>query len=284
LSLILTAQALDARRFDHARLDELFDLILIDDDVDPETPLPAQVPLDWDQEALVDGYRLSRQLWIEGTDHGKLIELVRKLRRDRDLNDEDRLAYKYARAMYKHVRFAHALADARHRYPIILNWTTVALGHLQDAFKNKHRASVWRQAQLNLFLLSGGPQDLVHNEIDRLRADTPAGFRTYTLRQMDGLRAALARDTMTGKVFHHTRKIASRQVAFLNNMLALRHDEDLYRTARCWAAINGLMGSMHDVLIERRVAGTQDYHREQFALPDDIAGRLRAILALYPKP
>jgi len=282
---ILNAQALDARRFDHRQLDRLFDWILINDEVDPETPLPAKVPLDWDQEMLIDGYRLSRQLWIDRVDRARLIALMRTLRRARDLNEEDRTAYKYARAMYKHVRFAHALADVRHTYPKMLNWTTVALGHLQDSFKNKDRGSVWRMALLGEFLLGWGPQARVRAELDQLRPVTPEGHRAYTLLQFDGLRRALEREGMTGKVFHSARKVVSRQVAFLNNMLTLQAgDEDLYRTTRAWAAVNGLMGSMHDVLVERRVAGTQDYHREHFPLPEEIAERLRAMLALYPRP
>ena len=52
--------------------------------------------------------------------------------------------------------------------------------------------------------------------------------------------------------------------------------------SRSLAAINGLMGTMHDALIEQRIAGTRDYHREPFALPDEIRRRLTMLAERYP--
>jgi hypothetical protein len=283
LSGVLSAGQLDSHRFDRAQCDALFAAILIDDEVDEETPLPAHVSLDWEQALLIDGYRLCRQLWTEGVDRDTLTALVDRLAQDRDLSPADRLAFKYARAKFKHVRFACALFGARHRYPIILDWMTTALGHLQDAFKTGMRGKVWREAMLNRLFLSAGPQALVRREIDRFDPATPAEFRAYTLRQIATLRDVAAREAVTGAQFHATRKIASRQVAFYDTIRTLAPTEERFRMSRAWAAINGLMGAMHDELVERRVAGTQDYHREHFALPDEIRFRLREMTMLYPR-
>lgn len=40
---------------------------------------------------------------------------------------------------------------------------------------------------------------------------------------------------------------------------------------RLLAAINGLMGRMHDLLAKRRTAGTRDYRGAPFDAPDDSA-------------
>jgi hypothetical protein len=282
LSRILDAKALDARRFDQVQLDALFAAVLIDDEVDAETPLPDRITLDWDQALLVNGYRICRQLWTDGVDRARLIALVEKVGRDRDLGADDRLAYKYARAKFKHVRFACALFGAKHRYPTILDWMTTALGHLQDAFKNGETRRVGREAMLNRLFLRDAPMALLHREIDRLDPATPAGFRAYTARQIATLREVVARDTVTGAQFHAARKIASRQVAFYDTIRTIQPTEERFRMSRALAAINGLMGSMHDELVERRVAGTQDYHREHFRLPDEIRARIAALVALYP--
>lgn len=282
MSRILDAAALNAHRFDQARLDALFAAVLADDDVDAETPLPGTITLDWDQDLLIDGFRLCRQLWIEGVDRTALIALVETLRRDCDLGPADRLAFKYARAKFKHARFACALFGARHVYPTVFDWMTTALGHLQDAFKNGQDNKTRQEALLCRTFLRDAPMHLVQRGIDRLDPATPAGFRAYTARQITTLRAAVARDTLTGHQFHAARKIASRQVAFYDTIRTIEPTEERFRMSRAWAAINGLMGAMHDTLVLHRTAGTQDYHRAPFTLPDEIAERIRAITALYP--
>jgi hypothetical protein len=282
LNIVLDAGALDARNFSRAQLDAFFGAILINDKVDADTPPPDTVALDFAPELLIDCYRLSRQSWKEGVDRGAMIALTDRLRRDRDLGPDDRLAFKYARARVKQVRFACALFGAQHRYPIILDWMTTALGHLQDAFKTGNKAAVWREALLCRLFLSGGPYALLRREIDRLRPATSAGFRTYLLRQIGTLRAMLARDTLTGGQFHAMRKVISRQIAFYTALGTIQPSEPNHRMMRMLAAINGLMGGMHDELIDRRAAGTQDYHGDHFALPDDIRARLTALVSLYP--
>jgi hypothetical protein len=282
LNIVLDAGALDARNFSRAQLDAFFRAILINDRVDAETPPPDAVTLDFEPALLIDCYRLSRQLWKEGVDRGAMIALIDKLRRDRDLGPDDRLAFKYARARIKQVRFACALFGARHRYPTILDWMTTALGHLQDAFKTGNKAAVWREALLCRLFLASGPYALLRREIDRLRPATSAGFRVYLLGQIDNLRNMLARDTLTGAQFHATRKIISRQIAFYTALCTIQPSERNRRMARMLAAINGLMGGMHDELVERREAGTQDYHGDPFDLPDAIRARLTALVGLYP--
>ena len=282
MSIILDASALDARRFSRAQLEALFGAILINDEVDAETPLADAVTLDFDPGLLIDCYRLSRQLWEEGVNRVAMITLTSRLRRNRDLGPKDRLAFKYARAKIKQVRFACALFDARHRYPTILDWMTTALGHLQDAFKTGNKPAVWREALLCRLFLAAGPYALLRREIDRLRPATSADFRTYLLGQIGGLRALLARDTLTGAQFHAARKVISRHIAFYLALGTIQPSERNHRMTRLLAAINGLMGRMHDELIERREAGTQDYHGDHFDLPDDIRARLTALVSLYP--
>jgi hypothetical protein len=277
-----TEPALDARRFPTAQIDAFFNAILINDEIDAETPLPDAVALDFDPETLIDCYRLSRQLWEEGVDRTAMITLTARLRRDRDLGPKDRLAFKYARAKIKQFRFACALFGAQHRYPTILDWMTTALGHLQDAFKTGNRKAVWREALLCRLFLSRGPDALLRREVDRLRPATGAGFRRYILSQIDSMRAMLARDTLTGAQFHATRKIISRQIAFYCALGTIQPSERNHRMARVLAAINGLMGGMHDELIERREAGTQDYHGDHFDLPAEIRARLTTLVGLYP--
>ena len=52
---------------------------------------------------------------------------------------------------------------------------------------------------------------------------------------------------------------------------------DLERTARYVGSLNGLMGTLHDTLVQRRLAGTQDYYADPFTLPAEIGERLRLL-------
>lgn len=277
----LNAAALDARRFTAAQCEALFQAVLVDDVVDAHTALPERITLDHDQALLIDCYRLDRQWWKEGVDRRALIALVDKLRGDRDLPADDRLAFKYARARFKHLRFACALFRDTHKYPVLFDGLTIALGHLQDGFKNGLRGKVYRDSVLCRLFLTRGVYALLAREIDHLSPSTPSGFRSYTAQQVAALEAVLSRGDVTGAQFHATRKIVSRQSAFYATVLTITGGDEAYKMSRSIAAINGLMGSMHDVLVEQRVAGTHDYHRTPFVLPEEIRERLGALVARY---
>ncbi|WP_420138671.1 hypothetical protein [Sphingomonas sp.] len=273
--------ALDEPRFTAAQCDALFEAVLIDDIVDVHTELPDRITLDFDQALLVDCYRLCRQWWKDGVHRGAMVALIDTLKRDRDLPEAERLGFKYARAKFKHLRFACALFRDDHRYPRVLDWLTVALGHLQDGFKNKQRGKVYRDALLCRLLLSDPVYGVIQREVDGFTPATPNQFRAYVRAQVEQLRSVLARNTITGAQFHATRKIISRQSAFYVTVLTITDGEEAYKMSRALAAINGLMGSLHDVLIEQRVAGTFDYHRAPMALPDDIRSRLAELVDRY---
>jgi hypothetical protein len=275
------AKALDARRFSDAQCTALFEAVLIDDEVDTHTELPDRITLDHSPADLLDCYRICRQLWRSDVDRNTMIVCNHLLLRNRDLGSEDRLRFKYARARFKHLRFACALYGERHTYPILFDWMTTLLGHLQDAFKTKRAGTVWREALMCRLFLARGPWRLLQREVDRLTPTTSEGFRDYVAQQVATLEDVLAHERLTGAQFHATRKIASRLVSFYDTLRTIAPSDEAFKMSRSLAAINGLMGAMHDVLIERRVAGTQDYHRDPFALPDEIRGRLAALVARY---
>jgi len=275
------AEALDARRFSDAQCAALFEAVLIDDEVDAHTELPDRITLDHNPAQLLDCYRICRQLWRTGVDRDAMIACNALLLRDRDLGPEDRLRFKYARARFKHLRFAHALYGERHTYPILFDWMTVLLGHLQDAFKTGLAGRVYSESLLCRLFLARGPWRLLEREVDRLTPTTSAGFRDYVAREIATLETMLSRELLTGAQFHATRKIASRLVSFYDTWRTIAPSDEAFKMSRALAAINGLMGAMHDILIERRVAGTQDYHRDPFALPAEIRERIVALVARY---
>jgi hypothetical protein len=275
------AKALDARRFSEAQCAALFDAVLIDDEVDAHTELPDRITLNHSPADLLDCYRLCRQFWQTGVDRDAMIARNALLLRDGDLGAEERLHFKYARARFKHLRFAHALYGDRHTYPVLLDWMTTTLGHLQDAFRAGLAGSVWREALLCRLFLARGPWRLLRREVDHLTPTTSAGFRDYVAREIATLEAIVSHGLLTGAQFHAARKIASRLVSFYDTLRTIAPSDEAFRMSRSLAAINGLMGAMHDGIIERRVAGTQDYHRDPFALPDEIRDRIAALVACY---
>ena len=45
------------------------------------------------------------------------------------------------------------------------------------------------------------------------------------------------------------------------------------------ATINGMMGNFHDVLMSQKLNGMIDYHRDRFAVPDEIRQRLQKLVS-----
>ncbi len=272
---------LQERHFTDAQCDALFAAVLVNDVVDAHTELPDVIELNLTEQQLSDCFGICRQLWKSGVQRETLLALTGKLWRDRDLDAEDRLAFKHARAKFKHLRFAYALYDASHRYPLMLDWMTTAMGHLQDAFKNQRHGTVAREAALSRLLLTAGPQRLLTSELDRFTPCSSEAFRLYVRKQAANLREVLARDAVTGEQFHATRKIISRQVSFYDSLRSIEPSRQAFLMSRSLAAINGLMGDMHDKLVEQSMAGTRDYRREPLALPEDIRRRLSELSERY---
>lgn len=281
-TLRLGRRALDHPAFSAERREALFAAVLIDDRVDPDTALPPAIHLDYEQAQLTECYRLCRQVWTHGVDRITLGRMIARMAHERTVPPEDRVAFKHVRAKFKHLRFARAAFDERHRYPSLFNRMTRLMGQLQDAFKHGQDRIVRRKARRLGLWLTRWAFALVAREVDNFRPSRPSSFRAYVLDQIATIRIDLAKPAITGKEFHQLRKIVSRQVAQYDSLRTLYPSTYHDGISRYLSATNGLMGAMHDDLIEKRVLGTMDYHRDPFPLPDDIRVRLAAFADKFP--
>ncbi len=276
---ILDRRALDASPFPAALCDTLFAAVLVDDDIDPDLVLPDAIQFDHDTQTLAACFRLCRQLWVEGFDWQELRAFGAKLLRDRDLDQPDRLRFKHIRAKFKHFRYMQGACRADHRYPRMMNWLTISMGKVSDAYRGGRRSEVLGRSMLMRLLLTEVPARRVRGECDRLVLTSPAAFRTLLESDYGRLTAFLATPTVSGHSFHATRKVVGRQLAFWDTLRTLYPTRDRFRMSRWLAAINGSMGSYHDGLVDRRAEDASSYHA-LFAVPDDIRERIAGLLDL----
>ena len=280
--MMLGSRELDGEPFPAERLDALYAAIRVNDVIDEHAPPPATVRLDYDRDWLIDGFRLSRQLWREGFDRADLIDMARDIGAGGGVEPATAARFKDVRAKFKHLRFAFVLYAADHRCPVAFKALTTIMGQVQDAARNGRRRAAARQAALLRLSLNHLPQALLAREVDRLVPSSPADFRSFVLDQIGSLRAMLGAATITGHRFHAARKVVSRQVSFHDDMRIIHPDPAHDAMARYLATINGLMGRFHDDLVRRHTLGELDYANASFALPPAIAQRLAALASLYP--
>jgi hypothetical protein len=258
----------------------LFAAILVDDEIEPQVPLPAAIQLDFTSDQLEACFDLALRLWTEGFDASDLAALSHRLLRQGDLAATDRRRLKHVRAKFKHLRYAHALYGAAHRSPPLLDRVTIGMGHIQDACRNNRPLAARTEGVILRLALSAVPAGLLRREASRLCPTSPAAFREL-LEEDARAWAALARaETVTGPAFHAARKRIGRQVSFWDTLRTLEPTVDRYRLSRALAAINGLMGDLHDRLVRDRGLDPASY-RASFVLPRPIAARLEALLPLY---
>lgn len=269
-------------RFGAEIVAEMLLAIDMDDVVDPIVHLPEPIPISCSQEDMARCFSLCLQLWQEGADRRVMQTLVRRLLARGDLTAKERADYKQIRALYKHLRFALALYSERHKPPLLFRVTVALMGHLQDSFRNGQRRAVMGYALLLLAMLCRPVWNIVRSEVRRTRLDSPAGFLAFRCREFARLRQWLGSATLTSHIFHSMRKIISRQVSFYDTRKTLRPDEEFYRMSRFLSAINGLMGQMHDDLVEERDGGSRNYHRDMVNVPFDIRHRLERVACAYP--
>ena len=263
--------------------DTLFEAVLANDTVDENTYWPEDISLEFSAQQLKDNFLLCRQLWETDVCWETLRHIARKLARNEDLNEKDRVRFKHMRATFKQFRFAYMLYDKRHKYPMILHIVTKAMGCLQDALNTKDAAGIRRESKKLCFFSSRIAQLLVTLESRRFSSVSGKEFRDYVENQMSELKEFLSQEQITGHQFHAARKIISRQVSFYDALRALRPSSDAILMSRSLAAINGLMGEEHDKLIHHRTYGTQDYYDEGFTLPGVIRERLNDLLSHYQR-
>ncbi|MDP2064869.1 MAG: hypothetical protein Q8K38_02730 [Burkholderiaceae bacterium] len=276
--------ALDDPRFSSEQCAALFAAVLAHDDIDLNATLPDAIHLDYTPEQLTQCYRICRQIWKDGVARHDLTDIVGKIHRQRALSPEDQLLFKNMRAKFKHLRFAYVACDERHRYPRMFHWLTGIMGNLQDAFKNKHDATISRTAILARLLLAPLPYRRVTREIDQFHPSTTAAFQSYVRSEISFIQTHLSKKEITSKEFHEMRKVISRQVALYDNLKILYPSPCHHSISRYLSTINGLMGALHDELIVKKFEKTQDYYVDAFEIPEEIRHRLTALAARYPMP
>lgn len=270
------------RTFAQDRMEALFLAVEMDDVVDPVVSLPDPILLACDAETMRDCFALCLQFWHERADRVQMRELVDLLLLSGDLPHDARVRYKHIRAACKQMRFALVLYGRRHKAPLLFRVAVATMGHLQDAFRNRRRWAVTGYGLALRVLLSPPVWLAVRREVSGARLDDAQGFRAFHMAEFRRLKEWLKDEPLTGHRFHMMRKVVSRQVSFYDCMRTLRHDDQVYRMSRFLSAINGLMGSLHDELVEQAAHGRRDYHGDDVPMPPDIAERLSALVARVP--
>lgn len=263
-------------------LDALFEAVEMDDVVDPVVSLPDPVPVACDVEDMRRCLNLCIRFWHDGAIRADLVALTATLLLTGDLPPDARRRYKLIRARYKHLRFALVLYGRRHHAPLLFRTTVEVMGHLQDAYRNRRRFAVLGYALALRLLLTWPLWWAAQREVASISLDDAEGFRRFRQAEMQCLARWLGDDTLTAHRFHAMRKIVSRLVSFYDTRRCLQPDEQAFRMSRFLSAINGLMGNLHDELVESAVAGRRNYHRDAFPLPEDIRSRLHALTRAYP--
>lgn len=264
--------------FSTSLCDALFAAVLIDDDIHLDAELPAAIDLALGQDQLVACYRLCEQLWIRGVDYRELRATCNALCFGDTPSPEAQLAFKHARAKFKHLRFAYASFGVGHRYPKMFHRLTAVMGYLQDAFKNKQRAATVRFAILLRLFLTNVSVRAIGMEIRAWRPTSADEFVCHLRDEVALIKARSADEEVTSREFHELRKIISRLAALYSNMVVLFPSEYHARLSRYVNTINGLMGQIHDELIEKKFDMTHDYYADKFTMPAQVRQRLVALV------
>lgn len=274
--------AVNLKAFSKKQCDDLFAAVLVHDELYPEATLPDAIHLDYTQEQLSQCYKICQQLWQEGPNREALSQMVDKIYKQGELNEQDQYAYYCMRAKIKHLRFACIMFDERHRYPRVFHLMTAVMGHLQDVLKNAQHSSVWPAALLVRLFLSKPLYAIAVKEIQNFQPSTVESFRQYVSEEINFIRLNLAKDEVTSHEFHDMRKVISRQVAMYDNLKTLYPSAYHQSISKCVSTLNGLMGSMHDELIAKKFDKTQHYYKDKFMMPEEIRLRLEQLTSKYP--
>jgi hypothetical protein len=267
--------------FSEDALNTLFQNIQDNDIITENAVLEKGIPLDLSDEEISSCYKLCWQLFDRHVDIIAFRKIISEIALCREPGAEARLLYKHVRARFKHLRFARVYFDQRHCYAFAMNFFTAILGNLQDSFKNKRKPSMCFLAFWANILVRTPFYNLVRRDTDNYIPSSRKGLRNFLEAENIKLAEAAASSRLTAKKFHDLRKIISRKVAFYDSLRVIRPSKELDNISLYLATINGLMGNMHDRLIEQKFSGTLDYHKDEFPMPSDVQKRILHFLAMH---
>ncbi|MBH1930418.1 hypothetical protein [Serratia rubidaea] len=270
------------KKFPAETIQALFVAVEEDDLVEANISLPQRIDWHCSPESIRDNYALCLQFWEDGFSRQELLQLVNGFLQDPQLAAATRMRYKYIRARYKHFRFAQQLYGGQHRANRLFHTTTAVLGHFQDAFRNGNQKNLQIYGNLLRVLLSRPVWSCVRYALRHIHLTSERDFIAYRQTQIGLLRTLIANPQLTGKQFHDVRKIISRQVSFYDTLRSIAPDNrEARQISRFLAAINGLMGDRHDVMVADKLAGGDLYDRPT-PLDIDIRQRLELLLSRFP--
>ncbi|WP_406238988.1 hypothetical protein ACF3NX_03070 [Acetobacter orientalis] len=266
--------------FSQQTLSLLFDAILVDDIVDQHIELPTYLPTNFSSEQLAECLNLCQQLWLEGVANTQLRCLIKKIIIHKNLNSEERLSYKYIRAKYKHMGFAFILYTASHKRPLLFEATSTLMGEAQDAFRNQVTSKTLSTGLLLNAITAWPFSQFTQQYVQNAKLD-PQSFMHHFKNDGKRIPEFLASHSVTPAQFHALRKIISRHVSFFDTLRTLYPNEMYYKMSRFLSAINGMMGSMHDELVQKSLLKKIDYHKDNISIPNKIIELLGHLIFLY---
>lgn len=271
--------SLNEERFSNKKIENLFHNIMIDDEIDLNSKCPKDIIPMCSQKELVKCYIITWQMLVDSIDFKDFRNILSNIIIKSSASSEERISYKQTRAKFKHMRFGCSNFDKRHVYPKSLHLITSLMGFLQDAFKNNQRFKTRWMATLLWIMLHPLIFKFILKRLRNFQPDTPENLNRFQLQKMKDLaQIVITRRSVTGQKFHSLRKIISRQTAYVDTLRVIRPDEDLNKLSIYLATINGLMGDMHDNLLEKHIKHEQNYYNDNFYLPDSINLRLENIV------
>lgn len=264
--------------YDRVHLDRLFQNILEDDIPCPGAKYPEGYKIQYPRDLSVSGYRICWQLLKKGVDLMSFRRLVLSIILKGGTESADqRQHFKYVRAHFKHLRFACANFDRRHRYPWSLNLVTSLMGHMQDAFKN-HQTARTRMFGIALFLTTLPVfYTLVRFQVRIFQPDDCQGVFLYHKKENDEIENIITKKDITANDFHDLRKIISRRVAFNDTLRVLYPSEYLDEISRYLSDINGEMGDLHDGFIKKKMCNASKYKTDIVPLNKNLISKINAL-------
>lgn len=264
--------------FSQQQYNQLFDMILVDDDPHPNVQLPDKIEFNYTQKQLIESFLISRQLWRDGIMEPGFVEILKSLCHSCHLSTEEKALYKKVRAKFKHLCYAYRAFDERHRRPYWLGKMTGILGKLQDGFKNQKLWIAQPRAFLLYHIWNEQGLWLLKREVDYFFPCNLTSFVTFLKNKVAVIDHELGNRAMvTSHQFHDLRKSISMMAATYGTLDVLFPSEYHHQVFQYLATINGLMGNYHDQLVEKKMNKTQNYYFDQFVIPDEIMMRLKIL-------
>lgn len=227
------------------------------------------------RESAENLYLLARKSWEDSFDPELFQEILKKVRKDRTLNESELNVLKSVRKQSRWVRTSFLALDSQHEVPNDIHHFVKILGDLCDALENKVNDGVGSLANE---LLKSTRQRAFERSLNQFRPSSESGISAYVELSFKNILSLVDKKSLSLQAFPELRKDISRLQQVLKLVYISNPTTELELVMDYVNVVNRITRKVHDSFVSQSLKGKIVYEKAKVKMPPDLPEAIKSVL------